>query len=257
MSLSSIGWLIPRLSFPARTIESSARISDLALNFWQFAGAEKYSAAGTPCIGPKVNFHSSSRSAHRRLPPSLCKTCSHSCAGLFELLGVPAFEMEVPSHGTAVYGSRLDTIVESEEKAWDADFTLPPHRVQVPHSRPIVKRLTCERAVNPTWFLESKNTPRQIYSTQPLHFTSFDYNDAAVTHRQVILHEELAQHRHWGTSDPDEFEDHWSRLCDMEWDIVQELPENIKRRLGNEWEFDELEPVRYIILKSKELMLIT
>lgn len=124
-------------------------------------------------------------------------------------------------------------------------------------TQPIAKRLTYEQAVNRTWVVApSKNTPRQIYSTEPLHATSFDYNDASMTHWQAMSRDALSQHRYWGASDPDEFEDHWSRLCDMEWDIVQELPQDIKRRLGNEWELDELEPVRYTILKSKHSTLI-
>jgi hypothetical protein len=96
-----------------------------------------------------------------------------------------------------------------------------------------------DQAVNGTW-ADSKRPPRpsQIYSTEPL----FDcYNDASVTHWQAVLRDALGR---WSASDPDEFEDHWSRLCDREWDIVQGLPEDIKRRLGNEWDFDELEPVR-------------
>jgi hypothetical protein len=63
-----------------------------------------------------------------------------------------------------------------------------------------------------------------------------------------ILRENLSRHRLNLARIPSsvyEFEDHWARLCEMDWKISQELPVNIKRRLREEWENYELDPVRY------------
>lgn len=62
-----------------------------------------------------------------------------------------------------------------------------------------------------------------------------------------MLRENLSRQRLYPgilPGDADEFDDHWSRLCEMDWEIFQELPRDVKQRLEKEWEFD-LDPVRY------------
>jgi hypothetical protein len=127
--------------------------------------------------------------------------------------------MEWFSDGAA--RTRLDPILESDEQAWQSTSTSPSEFALEPwFTAEIVERPSGDRAVNER---------RCSTAGEPLQ----------------------SKYRADGQTDVSrgcgvEFENHWSRLCELDWEIFQDLPEDIKRRLGNvEWEPDELDPVRY------------
>jgi hypothetical protein len=120
--------------------------------------------------------------------------------------------------------TRLDPILESDQQAWQSTSTSPSELALEPwFTAEIFERPSGDRAVN----------ERRCSTAEEQLLSKYQADGQTNVSR--------------GCGDGDvEFENHWSRLCELDWEIFQDLPEDIKRRLGNlEWEPDELDPIRY------------
>ncbi len=180
-----------------------------------------------------------------RVPLATSKTG----VGLPGQLRRPTCAMEWFYNGTAMHWTRLDPILEADEAAWESAFTPPFEHTPRPWYTQIAEKSRGSQTVN-EWTADE--APPQLYPGEPQHSTCrFDQKE--ISRACAVLRNNFSQHQRWVASA--EFEDHWSRLCDMDWDIFQNLPEDIKRRLGREWEVDELDPVRYIITCRQQWML--
>jgi len=124
-----------------------------------------------------------------------------------------------------VRGNRPDTINDSDDKKWELSFTL----------------------ANQTSAVHGKDDgnveapDNQHPSDLPSSLDQTDEPNSITTFRENLSRDGQCFGRVSSTSD--QFEDHWSRLCEMDWNIVQDLPCDLKRRLGEEWESDDLDPI--------------
>ena len=167
---------------------------------------------------------------------------SETCEGLQQHLRRPTCGMEWFDNGTAMHMARLEPILESDETGLESSSTLPNGHAE-PRLKGIDEGTRGNHAVN-EWMFSAKNVPHQSYIGEPL-LSEYSFDQEDISRTCPLWSDNLSHHLGlWDASG--DFEDHWSRFCDMDWDIFQKLPEDIKRHLGREWEADHLDPVRYI-----------